>query len=235
MARHLVSIVLPVHNQADHVEGIVRAYEAALARVGEPDHELILVPNNCTDRSVDLCLGLAAAHPSVRVAPTERGGWGHAVRIGLQEAKGDFLCYTNSARTAPADLVLLVLYALANPGAVVKAHRRSRDSFTRRLGSFLYNLEVRGLFDLPAWDINATPKVFSREIYEAIDLTSAGDLIDLEFYVKCKRLGALILEVPIYSGTRHGGVSTTSLRSAARMYWGAFRMWRSLRARPPAA
>jgi len=124
----------------------------------------------------------------------------------------------------------LILYAVANPGAVVKAHRRSRESLQRKLGSFLYNLECRGLFDLPTWDINATPKVFSRDMYNAIQLKSDGDLIDLEFYIKCKQLGTAILEVPIYSKYRYSGQSTTTYLSAARLYWGAFRLWRKIRA-----
>ena len=54
--------------------------------------------------------------PSVRVVESERGGWGRAVRLGLAAARGDLLCYTNSARTAPQDLALLLLYATAYPG-----------------------------------------------------------------------------------------------------------------------
>lgn len=221
----LVSVVIPVYNQADHIGNIVREYETALARIPNP-HEFILVVNACRDNSLEVCNALAKELPSVHVVHSEKGGWGLAVKLGLQAAHGELLCYTNSARTSASDLVLLVLYAIANPGAVVKAHRRSRESLSRRIGSFLYNLECRVLFDLPIWDINATPKVFSRETYQAFQPESDGDLIDLEFYVKCKQLGKVILEVPIYSMSRHGGKSTTNYSSAIRMYLGAYQMWK---------
>jgi len=224
----LISIVIPVHNQADHVRSVVEGYEDALARVPNP-HELILVVNGCRDNSLDICQVLAEQYGSVRVMHSEKSGWGLAVKLGLRESRGELLCYTNSARTSPSDLLLLILYAIANPGAVVKAHRRSRDTLKRKVGSFLYNLECRGLFDLPTWDINATPKVFSRDIYHAIQLTSDGDLIDLEFYIECKRLGTVILEVPTYSRQRCGGRSTTTFASAARLYWGALDLWRTMR------
>lgn len=224
----LTSIVLPVYNQADHIGAIMREYEAALARLQNP-HECILVVNGCRDNSLEVCQALAQEYSTVRVLYSEKGGWGLAVRLGLQEARGELLCYTNSARTAAPDLVLMILYAIANPGSVVKAHRRSRESPARKLGSFLYNLECRGLFDLPTWDINATPKVFTREVYNALQLSRDDDLIDLEFYIRCKQLGTVILEVPIYSWQRHSGKSTTTLRSAIRMYVGAFRMWQALR------
>lgn len=227
----LVSIILPVHNQADHIESTTAEYMAGLSRIRHP-FEIILAVNGCRDRSLEVCNALAAQYPEVRVLFSERAGWGLAVRLGLEQARGEFLCYTNSARTRTSDLVLAILFAIANPGTIIKTHRRSRESFDRRAGSFLYNLECRGLFSLPTWDINATPKVLSRTVYEALHFTEDGDLLDLELYVQCASLGTPILEVPVYAPTRHNGRSTTNLRSACRMYVGAFKMWQSLRRRP---
>ena len=119
------------------------------------------------------------------------------------------------------------MLALANPGLVIKANRRLRHPFVRRMGSVFYNVQCRNLFDLPVWDVNGTPKVFSRDVLDHLDLKENGDLIDLEFIVRCKELGIQILEVPIVSTVRHGGESTTNWVSAIKMYWGAFRMWRS--------
>jgi glycosyltransferase involved in cell wall biosynthesis len=222
----LVSIVLPVYRQADHIDQIVRGYDQALARVRSP-YEFILVINGGGDPSLEVCQALAKELSSVRVIHSELGGWGRAVKLGLREARGDLLCYTNSARTAASDLQLMILYAMANPGTVVKAHRRNRESFMRRVGSFLYNLEDRVLFDLAMWDVNATPKVFSRETYLLLQLQEDGDLIDLEMAIRCRQLQKDILEVPVYSCARHGGRSTTKYGSALRMYWGAYRLWRS--------
>ncbi len=228
MSAPQVSVVLPVWNQADHIGAIAPEYLAALRRTPY-SFEVILVVNECRDRSLEVCRGLAAREPEVRVLESAEGGWGRAVRLGLAAARGELLCYTNSARTDARDLVLMIVYAASNPGAVVKAHRRNRDSLPRKIGSFLYNLQVRVLFDLPTWDINATPKVFPRRLYEALDLRANGDLIDLEFYLQCRRLDQAVLEVPIYRWRRHGERSSTTLRSALRLYTGAVRAWRDYR------
>jgi hypothetical protein len=185
------------------------------------------VPNGCTDKSIDICTALATQHSDVRVASTTGCGWGHAVRAGLAAARGDILCYTNSARTSPQDLVLLLLYAEVYPSVVVKANRKIRESTRRRLGSLLYNLECRWLFDLSYWDINGTPKVFPREFAKLLSLTLNDDLIDAEFNVMCRRENYPVIEVPVFSSRRHGGKSTTNLRSAFRMYWGAYKLWRT--------
>jgi hypothetical protein len=45
----------------------------------------------------------------------------------------------------------------------------------------------------------------------------------------CREAEYPMLEVPVFSTRRFGGKSTTTLRSAARMYWGAWAMWRAAR------
>ena len=74
--------------------------------------------------------------------------------------------------------------------------------------------------------MNGTPKVFPRSFDRLLALTRDDDLIDLEFLAVCRREGYPVLEVPIFSGKRHGGDSTTRLASALRLYSGAYRMWR---------
>jgi len=224
----LISIVLPVHNQADHVSSVVMEYEEALSRVPNP-HELFLVVNGCRDNSLAICRALADEYASVRVMHSEQGGWGLAVRLGLREARGELLCYTNSARTSAQDLTLILLYAIAFPNVVIKANRKIREHWHRRLGSLLYNLECRALFDLSYWDINGTPKVFPRSFDKLLALTRDDDLIDAEFNIICRREGYRMIEVPVFSYLRHGGRSATSYRSAFKLYFGAIQMWQGMR------
>ena len=228
MTGSLVSIVLPVRNQGDHVADVVREYEESLARLPVP-HEVVLVVNGSTDSSLRACRELERTNPAVKVLESVEGGWGRAVLLGLEAARGDLLCYTNLARTRAEDLTLLLLYGLMHPDVVVKANRKIRDSLYRRFGSLVYNLECRALFDLSYWDINGTPKVFSRSLGKLLTLTRKDDLVDLEFHIVCRHEGYRVLEVPIFSNVRHAGRSTTNHRSALGLYWGALSMWRGLR------
>ena len=88
MNEPLLSIVLPVHNQADHIQRVVGDYLSALSALGVR-HEILLVVNGpCRDDSLQVCQSLAAQNPAVRVLSSRAGGWGLAVRLGLAEAKG---------------------------------------------------------------------------------------------------------------------------------------------------
>jgi len=62
-----------------------------------------------------------------------------------------------------------------------------------------------------------------------MQLSQDKDLIDLEFNCICQRENYPILEIPIFSFERYGGTSTTSWFSAIALYWGAFRLRKSLR------
>jgi glycosyltransferase involved in cell wall biosynthesis len=226
-----ISLVLPAYRQAAYLEGTVRGYEDALAKL-PIEHEIIVVVNGPDDGSLRVANRLAQDLPAVRVVRREAAGWGGAVRVGLSEARGDLICYTNSARTSVDTLALLVECALRLPGIVVKANRRTRDSLWRHLGSLLYNLECRALFDLSNFDINGTPKLFPRALRPLLALESNSDLIDAEFLAACRAYDFLVLEVPVIVTRRHGGVSTTTAQSAVKMYLGAIALRWRLRNRP---
>lgn len=223
-----VSVVLPVHNQGDHIEGVLRGFADVLGRMGRP-WEIVVVPNACRDHTVQACAAVAADLPEVRVVDLGApGGWGRAVNAGLQAARGETLAYTNSARTSPEILTITLAYAMAHPDVVVKANRRVRDSVWRRFGSLIYNLECRALFDLAIWDVNGTPKVFPRNYSRLLELEADDDMFDAEFAAVCVRESYPIIEVPVLATTRHGGSSTTGYVSAIRMYVGAIALRRRI-------
>ena len=230
MSYELVSVIAPVYRQADHVADVVRGFESALAKLPVA-HELIVVVNGPADGTLEECRRLEADLPSLKTIQSGTG-WGRAVQRGLAEASGDLICFTNSARTAADDLLLMILYALAHNGVIIKASRKTRDNWKRRLGSLIYNLECRALFDLSYFDVNGTPKVFPRECWRLLTLSRHDDLIDVEFNAVCRNAGYPMLEVPIIATRRHGGQSTTNYRSALKMYGGAIRLRRSLRKDP---
>jgi glycosyltransferase involved in cell wall biosynthesis len=224
-------VVLPVHRQADHIASVVVRLHGAIASISSAI-EMILVVNGADDGSFDRCREAAGTLDGVSVLRVAEPGWGRAVRTGLAHSTGQLLCFSNSARTSPEDLRTALALGLLNEGHAVKATRRSRDSVVRRSASVVYNLEARALFGLASWDINGTPKVFPRSFTPLLELQEPGDLLDLEWLVACRRHDLPLIEFPVTAARRHGGVSTTKVRSAVGMYAGALRLRRRLAARP---
>jgi len=228
MTKQLVSIVLPVLNQADYIQYVVKEYEEALSKIDNP-HELILVTNGCKDNSVEICEQLTKEYKFVKLENTEKCGWGLSVKLGLNKAKGDILCYISSSRTSPQELISLLRYAFANPDVVVKAQRKFRGrSWVRLIGSLLYNVECRSLIDIDYWDVNGTPKVFPRKLDKLLNLKRNDDLIDAEFSIVCKKAGYRILSVPLFSSKWYGSVSRANFASGLKMYFGLYKMCKTM-------
>ncbi len=225
MSAALLSVVLPCRNQEDHIAEVLRSYAAPLA--GRP-YELVVVPNACTDRTPARVREAAAADPAIRVVENPRGGWGLSVLTGLAAARGSILCYTNSARTDPAHVAAVADLAVAHAPCIAKVRREQRGAPLREAGSWLYNLEGRLLFGLAARDVNGTPKAFPREVYASLGLFSEGDLLDLELLAKAQRRGIRIVELPVAGFRRHGGKSSTNLKTAFGLYTGALKLKRAL-------
>ena len=76
--------------------------------------------------------------------------------------------------------------------------------------------------------MNGTPKVFPREVYEGLRLFSEGDLLDLELLAKAARRGVRVVELPVAGFRRHGGKSSTNLKTAFGLYVGALKLKRAL-------
>jgi hypothetical protein len=146
-------------------------------------------------------------------------------------ARGDVLAYTNSARTNPEHVPqLLNLYRQHEP-CLAKVRRVHRNAPLREIGSWLYNLEGRLLFGVRVDDVNGTPKIFPRELFEQAQLASEGDLIDMELMAQARRLGVQVVDMPVAGFKRHGGRSSTNWASAWNMYTGAWKLRKSLNAR----
>jgi glycosyltransferase involved in cell wall biosynthesis len=219
----LFSVILPLYKQVDHVETIVSTYTKALDALGDT-YELVLIPNGPDDGATDRAQQLAKKKPQVSVHYLEKGGWGRAVKFGLAKARGQYLCYTNSARTEVPDLIMILKYAKVNEKVMVKATRIIRESMVRKIGSTIYNLENRLLFKTPIWDVNGTPKVLPRSIYESLTIESDDDLIDAEIMARVFKNAVPIIEIPVVATTRLPGKSTTNWKSAYNMYVGLWKL-----------
>jgi len=221
-----LSVVLPCRNQGDHIEAVLRSYAGPLAAT-RLVYEVIVVPNASTDDTATVVRRVAAGDDHLRVVENPLGGWGRSVLTGLRVARGSILCYANSARTDPADLERLLARYLELAPCLAKVTRANRGAAVRGAASWLYNAEGRLLFGVRAADVNGTPKIFSRELFDRLQLSSSDDLLDLELLGKVSWLRVPVVEMAVNGFKRHGGRSSTTMGTALRMYVGALRLrWR---------
>src|SRR5580693_6778447 len=86
-----VWVVIPTYNEAENIEGIVRAAAAELDRVAPSGYRILIVDDNSPDGTGQIADRLAAAQPEVEVLHrTTKTGLGHAYLAGFSHAlRGD--------------------------------------------------------------------------------------------------------------------------------------------------
>src|SRR5207247_345633 len=96
-----VSVIICAYNAADTLEDCLTSVE----RLTYPDYEIILVNDGSKDRTSEIGRGFA----KVRVIDTPNGGLSAARNVGLAEAAGEIVAYTDAdTRGHPHWLTFLV-------------------------------------------------------------------------------------------------------------------------------
>jgi chlorobactene glucosyltransferase len=112
----VVSIVLPVRNEQEHLDACL----ASLLAQDYPRFEVIVVDDGSTDATPALLAAWARRDPRVRVQRIETlpAGWAgkaHALHTGASLARGEWLLFTDAdTRHAPHTLRRMVAHAVAH-------------------------------------------------------------------------------------------------------------------------
>src|SRR5215207_6005235 len=102
----MLSVVMPAHNEAGHIEQTVRALIAALDVAGI-HHEILVVNDASTDATARVLTELERELPSLRhIDNAPPNGYGFAVRCGLAEFAGEAVAIVMAdGSDSPADVV----------------------------------------------------------------------------------------------------------------------------------
>lgn len=231
--RPLLSVVVPVYNQAGTiVENVATIRQRVERGLGEP-LEVIVVSDGSIDASEERLLE-DDSHQA-RVIHYDRNlGKGYAVKTGALTAKGDWIAYVDADLDLdPASIPDYLELARRESLDFVIGSKRHPESHvhyprSRRIGSWLYQQLVRALFRLDVRDTQVGLKVFRREVAETVMplLLVKQFAFDLEFLAVSRALGYdRIRERPVSlryrftgSGVRSPAVLLALVDTAAIFY-----------------
>lgn len=137
----LISIVIPLYNEAANVRPLLSAITAALAKTGSSS-ELILVDDGSSDETWKIITEEAKAPNTLRGVRLSRNfGKELALCAGLERARGDAVIVMDGDCQHPPELVSEMVRLWQASGAdIVEAVKTTRgpESFTQRLGALLF-------------------------------------------------------------------------------------------------
>lgn len=211
-----LAIVLPVYNEGEAVEPVLRALSSAVAT----PHELVVVYDFDEDSTVPVVARLARELPGLRGLRNDLGrGVLNAMKAGIAGTSAPFVLIS-MADGSDEPGVVDPMVSLARDGAdVVSASRYMRGGrqvggpLLKRLMSRAAGLTLHWFAFVPTHDPTNNFKLYRRDFLDAVTIESrAGFELALELTVKATLLGRRVAEVPTIWRDRTAGQSNFKLR-----------------------
>jgi dolichol-phosphate mannosyltransferase len=201
-----LSVVIPVHNEADNIAPLVAEIRAALD--GVVAYEIVYVDDASSDGTAAALAALKATAPMLRVVRhAERCGQSFAIRSGVKAARGPWIATLDGdGQNDPADIPRLWALRPASDAALMIAGQRTKrqDSWSKRISSRWAN-GIRGrLLRDRTPDTGCGLKLFPRALYLELP---AFDHMHRFLGALMIRQGAAIRSVPVNHRPRLKGAS----------------------------
>jgi glycosyltransferase involved in cell wall biosynthesis len=211
-----LAIVLPVYNEGEAVEPVLRALSAAV----KTPHELVVVYDFDGDTTVPVVQRLAGVIPGLRGLRNDLGrGVLNAMKAGIAGTSSPYVLISMADGSDEPSLVDHMV-ELAKGGAdVVAASRYMRGGKQiggpplKRLLSRAAGLSLHWFARVPTHDPTNNFKLYSRRFLDSITIESAaGFELALELTVKATLERRRIAELPTIWRDRTAGQSNFKLR-----------------------
>jgi len=225
-----ISVFFPCYNEQENVGRTVEQVLTVLEKTAT-DFEVIIVDDGSSDSTGKIADEIAVRNSRVKVVhhPTNLG-YGAALRSGFKAATKELVFYTDGdgqfdINEMPPLLPLIEQYD------IVSCYRLNRrDSFLRRINGWCWTKLVCLLFGMRFQDIDCAFKLYKREIFDNIKLSSTGALIDAEILARAVRKGYTVIQKGVHHYPRTAGAQTgAKLRVILRGFKELFKLRTQIR------
>ncbi len=211
---HKLSVIVPAYRQSASIVKDIRRIDKVLAEIRYP-YEIIVVVDGYGDGTFRQAKILKSDRIKVTVYMKNQGK-GHAVRLGMTLASGDYIAFIDSGMEIDPNGISMLLEHMEwyNADIIVGSKRHPASvvvyPWERKVLSFGYQMIVRYLFHLQVRDTQAGIKIFKMKVLQRIlpRLLEKKYAFDLEMLAVASRLGyKRIYEAPIKLGYNFGNLT----------------------------
>ncbi len=200
-----ISIIIPAYNEESVLDKTVESYYKFF-NDKKIDFEIIIIPNNCRDKTPEIAERLSKRHKEIRSKNIpDKVGKGGAVLEGFRLAKNVLLCYVDADNSTKPEMIWKMLNEMDDYDCIMGS-RWLKDSkiltkqpFSRRIASRGFNLLIKTLLNLKFTDTQNGGKIFKREVIDKIisKVDDSSWAFDIGLLYLIKKENGKIKEIPI--------------------------------------
>ncbi len=177
-----MSVILPVMNEAENLRVLIPRLTALLDRE-RITHEIIVIDGPSTDGTREVARELGA-----RVVEERQRGYAGAMKTGIAEARGDYVLTLDADQSHDPDFVVKMWRARTRADIVVASRYVlggvAYSDFIRRSTSWFLNQALRRMLSIPVLDMSSGYRLYRREVFAELELTSSNFEVQEEMLVK---------------------------------------------------
>jgi len=214
MAEGSVSVIIPALNEAASLAELIERVDAVLQNVVS-SYEIIVIDDGSTDDTPIVLRELSAQYAHLHVVRFRRNyGKAAALSEGFARSHGDYLITIDADLQDPPEEIPQLLDQLRSQYDVICGWKQKRkDSWSRILGSRLFNFVTARMTGLKLHDMNCGLKGYRRQVVQEMRLY--GEMHRF-IPVIARQRGFLVGEIPVehfprrYGESRYGWSRTLS-------------------------
>lgn len=207
MPKLQVEVLLPVHNEAESIEGTV--YEIYRELSKNVDVGFIVCEDGSRDDTKEILRRLATEIPMRLNLSEARKGYSRAVCEGMQMTQAEYLlCLDSDGQCDPRDF--WAFWDSRGDADIVLGWRTQRaDTFTRRAFSRFFYLIYQSVLRTPVHDPSCPYVLMTKAVAARLcgELGAMKQGFWWEFVARAHRRGYTIKELPVHHRLRTAGVT----------------------------
>jgi len=182
-----ISVFLPALNEEENIKECVTSVNQYLHKRFK-DYEILVIASGSTDKTAEIVSNLVKKNKHIKLINYKKKlGYGTALKSGFTHSSNEFIFYTDSDNQFDIrDMDKLI--PLIDSYDIIAGYRINRQDPPMRIFiANVYNILIRVMFGLKVRDVDASFKLYKREIFDKIRLKSKTGLIDAEVLIKARK------------------------------------------------
>lgn len=224
-----ITLFFPVYKDEKTIERVTSKSVSVLSKLTS-SWEIIIINDGSPDQCGVIADALSKADPRIRVAHHQTNlGYGAAIRRGLQEARGEWIYFTDGDDEYDVYEFLRIHKIRDFYDLVITFRYRKLYSSKRQFISNVYNVVLRFLFKTRYRDISTGLRAIRKSLAKELSLSTNSPFIGAELTIKSFLKGYRVGEMGIQTFPREFGKgASTSTKNIIATIKDMFRVYREI-------